>query len=62
MSVTAELIDWFEETANSLIKKILSSPREEILDVVRLPSSSFRPFDFIGERRDIINKSMARKK
>lgn len=61
-AVPAEEIDRVEEMANSLIRKILSTPPEEILDIVRLPSYSFRPFDFIGERGDIINKSMPRKK
>lgn len=62
MSVAAEEIDRFEEMVNSQIKKILSTPPEEMLDIVPMPAYNFRPIDFIGERGDIINKSMPRKK
>ena len=60
--VAAEEIDRAEEMANSLIRKILSTPPDDILRVEPLPEYRFRPFDFIGERGDIINKSMPRKK
>jgi len=59
--VGAEEIDQVEEMANSLIKKILSAPPEEILETQSVAGYIFRPFDFIGERGDVINKTMPRK-
>lgn len=62
LTIGAEEIDRVEEMANFLIRKILSTPADEILEVKLLPGYSFRAFDFIGERGDVINKSMPRKK
>lgn len=38
MSVAAEEIDRFEEMVNSMIKKILSTSPEEMLDIVPMPA------------------------
>ena len=59
--VSAEEIDQLEQMANSLIRQILSTPPEEILEIRPLEGYIFRPFDFIGERGDVINKTMPRK-
>lgn len=62
MMVEAGEIDQVEEMANSLIKKLLSTPPEQLLDLEPVPQYQFRAFDFIGERGDVINKFMPRKK
>jgi len=61
LMVMAQEINRVEEMANSLIKKILSTPPEELLEIRSVAGYIFRPFDFIGERGDVINKTMPRK-
>jgi len=58
--VTAEDINIVEKMADDLIRKLLNTPPEEILEIKPLSGYKFRAMDLFGNRGDIINKSMPR--
>jgi len=61
-SVDPEDIDRLEKMAEDLIKKLLNTPPTEILEIKKLENYQFVPIDLFGERTDIINKNIPRRK
>ena len=63
-SVSPESIDTVEQLANQLIRKVLNTPPQELLEIHPLPNFQFvaNLTDFDGGRGDVINKNMPRKK
>jgi len=60
--VAADDIDAVEKMADQLSEKLLNSPPDDILEIRFLPQYEFKFDDLFGERGDIINKTMPRKK
>ena len=60
--VAADDIDAVEKMADRLSQRLLNSPPDDILEIQFLPQYEFKFDDLFGERRDIINKTMPRKK
>lgn len=58
--VTAEEIDRVEEMGDALSRKLLTTPPEELLDIVAAENFRFQFSDMFGGRGDIINKDMPR--
>lgn len=61
-TVDPEDIDRLEEMAQNLIKKLLNTPPEEILEIKKLENYKFNHIDLFGERTDIINKNIPRRR
>ncbi|NLI74865.1 MAG: hypothetical protein GX442_00320 [Candidatus Riflebacteria bacterium] len=58
--VTAVEIDAFEKVAENLIRRLVSTPPGELLELTPRPGFVFKANDLFGQRGDIINKDMPR--
>lgn len=58
--VSAREIDEVERMADETSRKILTLPPSQLLDLKPRPGYVFRAMDLIGERGDVINKTMPR--
>jgi len=58
--VTAADIDEVERMSEQLIRKMLTTPATELVEVRRLTNYRFIAHDLLGNRGDIINKDMPR--
>ena len=58
--VTAHDIDIVERMHGDLIKKLLTTPPEQLVDIKSLQDYRFTFSDLYGERGDVINKNMPR--
>lgn len=60
--VSADDIDAVEKMANDLSLKLITTPPAELLDIKLLSGYKFSATDLFGNRGDIINKTMPRRK
>jgi len=59
-AVTAAEIDAVERLSEQLIRKMLTTPASQLVEVRRLPDYRFVANDLFGNRGDVINKDMSR--